>query len=114
MIALTAALPLAIAGGVAASAAMAARTIPAWPKAIEGSRRLVDSVLKGKEDLGKLTTAEREQAANYYEELSKHVVGTLADAATTFNLERARYLREGGAIPPGTLPQFINRILRRK
>jgi hypothetical protein len=83
--------------------------MPAWPKAIEGSRRLVEGALKGRESLSKISPATRERAAQFYEEMANHTVNTLANPARLFNLERARYLREGGSVPPGTLPEFIKR-----
>jgi RHS repeat-associated protein len=92
-----------------AAAAPIAGTMPAWPKAIEGQRKLIESVVKGKESLDKLTPRVRELAARHYEQIARNVRGNLAEQARAFNLERARYLREGGPTPPGTLPKFIER-----
>jgi RHS repeat-associated protein len=106
---------LAIAGTIVAApavaTAMATRgAIPLFPAAIEGSRRAVEAVLKGSEDLETLDPEVREQAASFYEDVAANVGGKLETEARAFNLERARYLREGGRVAPGTLPKFIERL----
>jgi RHS repeat-associated protein len=88
-----------------------AATVPAWPKAMEGSRGLVEAVLKGKEALQELAPEIREAAARYYDRVAQVVGGKYAEAARLFNLERARYLREGGAVAPGTLPEYMKRMV---
>jgi RHS repeat-associated protein len=122
----SAAVAIVVTGGIAAEVVSAAApttlalssrvatTIPAWPKAIEGSRRLIESVLRTGERLEELTPAIREKAAQYYDQVAELVGGKHAEMARLFNLERARFLREGGLIPPGTLPEFIKRVVGSK
>ncbi|HEX2270745.1 MAG TPA: hypothetical protein VHH35_14460 [Pyrinomonadaceae bacterium] len=70
----------------------------------------ISAVLKGKQPLNTLSRAEREAAARYYERVAREgTKGKFADAARQYNLERARYLREGGKVPPGTLREFMQR-----
>ena len=43
--------------------------------------------------LADMTSQEREQAAQAYEEMAQQMVGTQAELARLYNLERARFLR---------------------
>ncbi len=43
--------------------------------------------------LSEMTLQEREQAAQYYEEVAADTRGTLPDLARLYNLERAKFLR---------------------
>jgi len=67
--------------------------------------RAVKEVLD-KGGVEKLTAIEREAAARFYEMKAAEVRGPLAEAARRLNLERARYLREGGVVPPGKIHRF--------
>src|SRR5215217_1939035 len=49
----------------------------------------------------RMTAIEREAAARFYEREAARVAQKYAEAARRLNLERARYLREGGPVPPG-------------
>jgi hypothetical protein len=70
----------------------------------------ISAVLRGKQPLNTLSRVEREAAARYYERIAREgTTGKFAEAARQYNLERARYLREGGPVPPGTLREFMQR-----
>lgn len=71
--------------------------------------RVVKDVVAGRRPLGVLSRTERESAARFYEQAAERAgrtKGINAEAGKAFNLERARYLREGGPTPPGTLNSF--------
>jgi len=44
----------------------------------------------------------RRRAADYYEEIAKHLGGSRRKEAEQLNIKRAEYLRQGGT-PPGNL-----------
>jgi RHS repeat-associated protein len=67
----------------------------------ELGRRVKDVLENGGRE--RLSTVEREAAARWYEQTAKErVKGAFKEAARKLNMERARYLREGGA-PPGKI-----------
>jgi RHS repeat-associated protein len=63
----------------------------------ELGRRVKDVLENGGRE--RLSTIEREAAARWYEQTAKRVKGSLQEAARKLNMERARYLREGGPLP---------------
>ena len=69
-----------------------------------------ENVLKGEIPLDSLTPEERELAARFYRATADETVGIYKEDATLYNIERARYLREGGTPPPRTLPLFIKSL----
>lgn len=71
--------------------------------------RVVKDVVAGRKPLGALSRTEREGAARFYEQAAERAGSTKginAESGRAYNLERARYLREGGPTPPGTLNSF--------
>ena len=68
---------------------------------------VVNAVLKGRAPLESLSQAERRAAADFFRAEAERVGGRYKEAARLYNLERARYLEEGGPTPPGTLHEFI-------
>ena len=70
----------------------------------------MEAVLKGKLSRDALTPAQRELAAQYYREVAQRTTGAHAGPAHLYNLERARYLEQGGTLIPPTLPQFIDTL----
>ena len=95
----------------------AAKSFVAW-RAAKAQEAAVEAILKNyrpNSELGRLakdvvnkggrermTAIEREAAARFYEQQAAKVVGKYSEAARKLNLERARYLREGG-VPPGKI-----------
>lgn len=47
------------------------------------------------------------QAAHFFRQQANRVGGKFKNAAREFNLERARYLEQGGSQPPGNLADFM-------
>jgi RHS repeat-associated protein len=97
-------------GAFSAGAGSGASGVAPFPESLAGVRGTVNKVLQGDKPLSALTGQQRAAAANYYETIADQVGGRFSREARLFNLERARYLREGGEIPPGTLPKFIERL----
>ncbi len=69
------------------------------------SAAVVDNAL-----LNAISLADREQAAQWYEDFAAEVVGTRSDLARLYNLERTKFLR--GQVPyiAGTAPDFAREI----
>jgi hypothetical protein len=76
---------------------------PRFPSDLEKQRTLVNEVLNGKKSLDSLTPQQRQQAADFYRELSGHTTGKHADAAARFNRLRADYLGGKTNEVPGNL-----------
>ncbi len=70
----------------------------------------VREAVKTGKGLDALSSQERETAAKFYEEAAQRTTGINKESGRLFNLERARYLREGGPTPPGTLNEFKARL----
>jgi len=66
-----------------------------------------ERILKGKLPLDSLTMDERELAARFYRATADVTVKRWQAEARLYNLERARYLEQGGKPIPPTLPDFI-------
>ena len=99
----------------------AVKSFLAW-RAAKAQEAAVEALLKNyrpNSELGKLakdvvdkggrermTAIQREAAARFYEQQAARVTGRFSEAARKLNLERARYLREGGPVPPGKIHRF--------
>jgi hypothetical protein len=110
-----------LARGIYAAVRAAASSFAAWQaaRAEEAAIRELVKNYRPNSELGKLakdvvrnggrermTATQREAAARFYEKEAARVGQKYADAARRLNLERAKYLREGGPIPPGTIHRF--------
>lgn len=83
------------------------------PGEIEGATKPsleIRDAIRGQKNINEITPEEREAAANYYEEAAQRTSGINREAGRLYNLERARYCREGGPVPPGTLIEFKERM----
>jgi len=63
----------------------------------ELGKRVKDVIEHGGRE--RLSAVEREAAARWYEQTAARVKGSFQEAGRKLNLERARYLREGGPLP---------------
>ncbi len=81
-----------------------------FPESLAGVRGTINKIFNGKAPLSALSMEQRISAAQYYERIAGQVGNRFESEARLFNLERARYLREGGEIPPGSISQFIERL----
>ena len=84
-------------------------------KSVEGQvfkplKAQVEDVLKGEQGLSSLTQEQRAIAARYYRYVAEHVTGKFPVEARLYNLERARYLEQGGPKVPPSLPAFIRTL----
>ncbi len=63
--------------------------------------------------LDAISLADREQAAQWYEDFATEVGGTRSDLAQLYNLERAKFLRGQVSRIAGTAPDFATEVGRR-
>ena len=75
---------------------------PSFPRAVEPYRSMINEAFVGKRPVEDIPLDIRRTAADYYEEISKHVGGRRREEAEQLNLKRAKFLRQGGT-PPGNL-----------
>jgi hypothetical protein len=80
-----------------------------FPAQLQPVRDTINQVLKGQKPLSALTAEQRRLAAEFYRKTAGEVGGKFKDQARQFNLERARFLEDGGNVPPGSLPEFMQR-----
>lgn len=75
---------------------------PSFPPEVEPYRSMINEAFVGKRPVEDIPPAIRFRAADYYEEIAKHVSGSRREEAEQLNLKRAKFLRQGGT-PPGNL-----------
>ena len=98
--------------------------VPEVPKGIAEAFHRGSGLSKAKQDLAvdvisgrksrlellrDLSGKEIGQAAHFFRQQANRVGGKFKNAARQFNLERARYLEQGGPQPPGNLADFMKR-----
>jgi len=75
---------------------------PSFPPEVEPYRSMINEAFVGRRPVEDIPLDIRRRAADYYEEIAKHVGGSRRDEAEQLNLKRAKFLRQGGT-PPGNL-----------
>lgn len=78
-----------------------------WPNEVDF--KTVQQVLEGRAPRSQLSLDQARRTAAYYRNIAGKVKGNRAAEAKAFNLERARFLEEGGEVPPGKLDDFVKR-----
>ncbi|MEK6602169.1 MAG: hypothetical protein AABZ09_09835 [Candidatus Binatota bacterium] len=75
---------------------------PSFPPEVEPYKNMINEAFVGKRPVEDIPLDIRFRAADYYEEIAKHVAGSRREEAEHLNLKRAKFLRQGGT-PPGNL-----------
>ena len=75
---------------------------PSFPPVVEPYRSMINEAFVGKRPVEDIPLDVRFRAADYYEEIAKHLGGSRRKEAEQLNLKRANFLRQGST-PPGNL-----------
>jgi hypothetical protein len=105
---------LAAGAATAANPEVSVQAVPKVGNVLSAAERaVINDVFRGRSPVSALEAlgpGRREAAIAFYRQVAGATQGKFAEAARLFNLERARFLEQGGPLPPGTLMEFMERL----